>query len=244
MSLCTTRGVGAYVASEAHTAAYGRFYVRQATRPVIFFTGGASGDRDFLDNGASANQLTPRLVEMGVPIISADFGGPNLYGNDTTQTRIGQIWTYVKTLMDTKTDKFIGIGVSKGFTALANYTRNNPNNVAALVGIVPGVSLTNVYADNASLQAGIDAAYTDHATFLTALPTHDPLLNTATHASQGTPMKLIWGDSDTTVRPADIATFASAVGASTKILAGATHLTTPPQVDPWLDIQPFIAPYV
>lgn len=245
MSLATRRGVGQYVAAEAHTAAHGRLYKPDATkRPVIYFTGGPGDDRDFLTATASGSQIAPVLADAGVPIISAAFGGADLWGNDTTQTRIGQAWTQIKTELGTKTDKFIGIGVSKGALALLNYTRNNPGNVAAILGIVPVVNLTNVYTDNAASQAAIDAAYTNHATYLTALPTHDPALNTATHASQAIPMRLIYGSADVTVRPADVASFAAAVNAQVRVSNGTDHLTTGPAVDPQADVLNFISPYL
>lgn len=243
MTVCATYGVGQYVASEAHTAIFGRLYKPSTKRPVIFFTGTA-GSSAFLTSSASGSQISPRLVDVGIPFISGDFGGANLYGNDTTQTRIGQLWTFVKTLLGTPTDKFIGIGVSKGMTALLNYARANPGNVAALVGIVPGVSLANVYTDNVGLQAGIDAAYTNHASYLAALPTHDPMANQSTHASQGIPMKFFTGDADTVVRPADVQSFGAAVGATVKTFTGTDHLTTAPQVDPVEDVLKFIAPYL
>lgn len=239
------RAVGQYVAAEASTVVASALYKADGVkRPIIFFTGDTSSDRDFLTTPASGSQIAPRLVDLGVPIVSAVFGGAALWGNDTCQTRIGQAWTYVKAQMGCKADKFIGIGISKGAQALLNYTRNNPSNVAALVGIVPVVNLPNVYADNAGLQAQIDTAYTDHATYLTALPTHDPNANTATHLSQGIPIKLISGTSDATVRPADVASFGAAVGATVQSKSGTDHLTTAPAVDPVEDVLKFIAPYL
>lgn len=241
----TRRDVGGYVASEASTLAAGKLYAPTASkRPIIYFTGQTANDTDFLTSSASGSQIAPRLADVGVPFISAVFGGANLWGNDTTQTRIGQAWTYVKAQMGCKTDKFIGIGVSKGALALLNYARNNPSNVAAIVGIVPVVNLPNVYADNASLQAEIDTAYTNHATYLTALPTHDPNANAATHLSQAIPMEFIYGASDTVVRPADVSAFATAVGASKQSKAGTDHLTTAPAVDPVEDVWKFISQYV
>lgn len=243
----TIRGVGEYVAAEAHTVAFGRLYKPDATRrPVVYFTGGPGDDRDFLTATASGSQITPGIVDGPVSfgVISAAFGGAEQWGNDTTQTRIGQAWTQVKSQLGTKTDKFVGIGISKGALALLNYARNNPSNVAAIVGIVPVVNLTNFYADNAASQTNIDAAYTDHAGYLAALATHDPNLNTATHLSQAIPMKLFYGTSDASIRSADVTSFASAVGATAQSMGATTHLTTAPAIVPTGDILSFIGPYL
>lgn len=245
-ALCTSRGVGQYVASEAHTLAYGRRYKADGTmRPVVYFTGGPGDDRDFLTSTASGSQIAPFLAHAGVPVISAAFGGANQWGNDTSQTRIGQAWTFVKTVLGTKTDKFVGIGVSKGATALLNYTRANPANVAALLLIVPAVNLTDIHDNNRSGNAAnIETAYTNLAGWQAAAATHDPALNTATHASQAIPMFLIYGDSDTTIAPSTVTSFAGAVGAATQLVTGTDHLTTAPAINPVTDVWAKINRYI
>jgi hypothetical protein len=243
MGLCESVALGGYVAAEASSATYARLYRPDATkRPIIYFTGGPGDARDYLTATSSGSQIGPSLAES-VPVISAAFGGGNQWGNDTSQTRIGQLWTYVKSQLGTKTDKFVGIGVSKGMTALLNYTRANPGNVAALLGIVPAVNVSDIHDNNrGGNQASIDTAY--GAAWAANAATHDPALNTTTHASQAIPMKLIYGDSDTVVIPSTVTAFASAVGA-TAVSKGATdHLTTAPAIDSYVDVWKFIAPYV
>lgn len=248
MTLCTARGTyGA--GSELATWAWGRTYQPDASkRPVIYFTGANGDDRDFFNTAASGSQIAPRLVDVRIPFISAAFGSPPYaWGNDTSQTRIGQAWTQVKAALGTKTDKFVGIGVSKGATALLNYTRNNPANVAALLLIVPAVNVDDIYTNNRNgLATEIDTAYGGAGSWSTAKATHDPSLNEATHASQAIPMKLIYGDSDTTVIPSTVTGFASAVGASviTQAEAGKGHLDTAPTIDPVEDVLKFIAGYL
>ena len=242
--LCTSRGVGQYVASEAHTLAYGRLYKPDASRrPVIYFTG-LSSDRNFIEGTASASHVPPRLARLGVPFISAEFGGTGLWGNATTQTRIGEAWAYVKAALGTRTDKFIGVGVSKGATAVLNYARANPSDVAALVLIVPAVDVSDIYDNNRSGNAAqIDAAY--GGDWAGSKATFDPALNTATHASQAIPMKLFYGGADTTCTPATITAFATAVG-GTAVNVGADldHLTVGPEIDPVEDVWEFVASHV
>lgn len=247
MPLCTSRGVGQYVASEAHTFAFGRLYKADVTRrPLIFFTGGPGDDRDFLTAAASAKQLAPALADLGIPIASAAFGGAAQWGNDTAQTRIGQLWAYAKAQLGTKTDKFVGIGISKGATALLNYARNNPGNLAALLLVVPATGVSDIHDNNRSgLAAEIEAAYGGAAGWAAAAAAHDPSLNTAAHRAQGIPMKLFYGGADTTVVPATVASFASAVGVPA-INKGATldHLTTAPALDAYTDVWKFVSSYV
>lgn len=244
MALCTSRGVGQYVASEAHTLAYGTSYRMNSTkRPVIFFTGGPGDDRDFITGGTA--QIPPVLAEKGVPIISAAFGGGDQWGNDTSQTRIGQAWTYVKSALGTRTDKFVGIGVSKGATALLNYTRSHSANVAALVLIVPAVNVSDIHDNDRSGNAvHIENAYGGLAAWQAAAPTHDPALNTATHASQAIPTFILYGGSDTVCIPSVVTSFATAVGASVQSMGATDHLTTAAAVQPISDLWAKINAYI
>ena len=242
----TSRGVGEYVASEAHTLAFGRLYKKDASkRPLIYFTGGPGDDRDFLTSSASGAQLAPRLAEIGLPVISAAYGGGGQWGNDTTQTRIGQAWSFVQTRLGTNTDKFVGIGVSKGATALLNYTRNNPTNVAALFLIVPAVNVADIHDNNRSgLATEIENAYGGSAGWASAASTHDPAQQTAAFAALGLPVQMHYGADDTTVLPSVVQSFASATGFAAVQHSGTDHLTTGPALDPVEDAWKFLAAYV
>lgn len=245
MALCTTRSVGGYVASEAATISVDRLYKPNASkRPVIVFLNGGD-DREYLTSVAAGSHIYPVLVEYGIPFISAAFGGALLWGNATTTTRIGEAWTYVKAITGCKTDKFVGIGVSKGFTAMANYTRANPANVAALVGIVPAVNVSDIYDNSRPLasQAEINAAYPSGG-WAANKATRDPALNIATAASQAIPTKLIYGTSDTTTLASTITSYATAVGATAVSKGAYGHADTGPQINPNADVMDFISPYL
>lgn len=240
-----SRSVGGYAPGEAATTIVGRLYKNDSTkRPVIYFTGGPGDDRDFLTAPASGSQIAPRLVDAKIAVISAAFGGAAQWGNDTAQARIGQAFSFVQATLGTKGDKFVGVGISKGATAMLNYARNNPSKVAALVLIVPAVNVSDIYDnDRSGLAAAIDAAY--GGSWASAKATHDPALNTATHAAQGIPMKLCYGGADTTIMPQTVLDFAAATGA-TAVQIGPTldHLTTAPAMDPIGDVLAFIDPHL
>lgn len=242
--MATSRGVGLYVAAEAHTCVWGRPYKPDATRrPVVYFTGGAGDDRNFLTAAGSGNHIPPVLSEAGVPLISAAFGGAEQWGNDTTITRIGQAWTQVKSQLVTKTDKFVGIGVSKGYAALDNYARANPNNVAALIGIVPAADVSDIFDNNRSgLAANINAAYGGN--WAASKATHDPNLNRAGRLALGIPTLLIYGDNDTTVLAPNVVAYAAAIGAEARSVGAFGHLDSAPQIDPVEDILGFLDAYV
>ncbi len=211
-------------------------------RPVIYFTGSNGNDRDFLDTSASASQLAPALASVGYPVYSAQFGSPPYaWGNDTCQTRIGQAFTNVQVTLGTATDKIILIGVSKGATASLNYARNNPTKVAAIIGVVPAVNVSDIYDNNRSgLAAEIDNAYGGNWSGNKA--THDPALNTATHASQAIPTRFYYGTNDTTVIPSVVTAFAAAVPSVSLVSSATDHLTTGPGIDPD-SVLAFLEPY-
>lgn len=245
--LCTSRGVGQYVAAEAHTLAYGRLYKQDGSkRPLIYFTGGNGDDRDFLTTPASGSQIAPALADRGVPMISAAFGGTYEWGNDTAIARIGQAWTYVKAQLSPKQDQFVGIGVSKGATALLNYARANPANVAALLLIVPAVDVSDIHDNNrGGNAAGIETAFGGAAGWASAAATHDPSLNLATHKSQSIPIKMLYGGGDTVITPASVKHFADGTGALASQISPTTdHLTTAPAIDPDADVWTFLGSYV
>lgn len=221
----TSRGIGVYVASEAHTCASGRLYKGSSSRrPVVYFPGGVGGDRKFLDDSTTGSQIGPLLAECGYPIISAAFGGPSLWGNSTTATRIGQAWTQVKSQLSTATDKMLLIGVSQGATAALNYAKSNPSNVAAIVGIVPAVDIQDIDTNNRG--GASTAIQTAHG----GAPSD--ALTPAKNASSFTaiPQKLYYASDDTTVIPSTVTTFAATSGASTVNLGAVGH--TAATVDP------------
>lgn len=214
----TVRGVGVYVASEAHTCLSERLYKRTATRrPVVFFPGGVGGDRKFLTSTVDGSAVALALAEAGFPLISAEFGGPSLWGNATTATRIGQAWTQVKTELNTLTDKMLLVGVSQGATAAFNYAKSNPTNVAAIVGLVPAVDIQDIHTNNrngsaASIEAAHGGAPPD------AL---NPADNTASFTA--IPHKLYYASDDTTCIASLTTTFAAASGGTTVNLGAVGH---------------------
>lgn len=215
------RGRDAAAASEYYQAARERTYRADASRrPVLVFTGANGAEREFLTAAASGAHLTPILADVGYPLISAQFGSPPYaWGNDLSQTRIGQAWTMVKARLGTKTDKFIGVGVSKGFTALARYARANPANVAALIGLVPAVSPIDIYTNNRSgLAAEIAAAYGGAAGWLAVDQDIDALANAAAHTI---PMQLHYASDDPVILPSTVTDFVAACASSEAVALGA-----------------------
>ncbi len=243
-SLKMTRGVGEYVKNEAHTCLFGPTYEPDGTRrPAIVFTGGPGDDRDFLTSIASGSTIYPTLARAGIPMLSAEFGGPAQWGNDTSKRRIGQAWRRATSQLGTRADKFVGIGVSKGYVALDNYARENPTSVAALVGIVPAANVSDIYDNNRSgLRPRISAAY--NGDWPGAAATHDPSRNIVVRAGLGIPTLLIAGERDETVLPETVADYGAAIGAAVKTKTGADHMTTAPAVEPLEDLLAFLLPYL
>lgn len=226
MGHVTSRGVGQYVASEAHSSLHNRFYHSdRSRRAVIFFPGGVGGDRKFIDDPVNGSQTALALSSAGFPLLSATFGGASKWGNSTTVTRIGQAWTYAQTLLGTKTDKLLLVGVSQGATAAFNWAKDNVSQVAAVVGLVPAVDIQDIHTNNrGGNTAAIEAAYGGSA----PPDSSNPADNTETLS--GLPIKIWYSTDDVVVDPPTITTFAQATGITAISLGAVGHTaeTVPP----------------
>lgn len=219
IATCTATGVDTAAGSDDWTVLFPYLYQANGRkRPVIVFTGGPGDDRDFIVTAASGAHVPPVLATAGWPLYSAEFGGTNLWGNPTTVTRIGQAWTKVKALMDTAVDQFIGIGVSKGATALLNYAKDNPADVAGLALFIPAVDIQDMHTnDRAGSAASIAAAYGGGA----PPDSSNPADNTG--ALDAIPQEIWRSTNDTACVQSVVDSYATAVSATVHSLGAAGH---------------------
>lgn len=215
-ALGITCGIDASASNEVYELAADRTYSHDASiRPIIYFPGGTATHANFLTDLAQGNHLPPALANLGWPLISADFGGGSQLGNDNAIDRVGKAWTKVKAELGTATDKFIGVGLSQGATALFNYVKAGYGaNVAAIVSIVGAIPMDAIHDEDRGpgLQASINNAYGSSALWEAAKATHDPSAYAADLA--GLPIRLYYATNDPVYTEAEQLAFKAAVGSS------------------------------
>jgi alpha-beta hydrolase superfamily lysophospholipase len=182
---------------------------------------GATAGSEHLEPWLAANNTLPIFDLLGLPIISAKYGG-QVWGNDTAQTRVGDAIAYMTGgEFNAKTDKVLLLGVSMGGMLALNWARANPSKVAAIILFYPAVNLQWIH-DNGGA-ATTEAAYGGSlASFNAAVAAHDPLQHTAEYA--GVPIQMWYSDADTVVGTANQQAFLAAVsGIESHLLPGAGH---------------------
>lgn len=220
---------GAYVASE-HCLAYlpynwaadgtveGCIYCHGRGQLVSNTGTGPGPDDPAATPGTFA--IIDAIAKAGIPVLVADLGGATTWGITTVQTRIGQLKTYLQGTIGAKTGKIWLVGTSMGGLSALGYAGQNPTLVSAVVGIGPVSDLQDMVTNNrggwaAEINAQYSGGYSDATYGLTNNPT-----KMALNGDYGTmPIKLYYGNTDTTVVPATVTTLASDVGASCTTVA-------------------------
>lgn len=147
------------------------------TSRVVLACHNATGNALFADPVRAANNgvhpYLAYLASQGNIVISSLWGG-DLYGNDTQTSLLKEAadWGQANGGLNAPVGLF---GWSAGACSALNFWRRFPAEVHTVSLVTPIANLTNAYADNASLQASIDAAFggsyaTNGTTFSPSLP--------------------------------------------------------------------------
>lgn len=128
-------------------------------------------------SAAAPMQMLAGVIALGHPVLLADYGGANGWGQDDIvdpSGAIDDVLTYAAATYGVRTDQVIVAGESAGSVSAQVWASRRPQQTAALwcVAVIPG--LDDFYQANPSIQAAIDSAYGGHPTYLTQLSTHDP----------------------------------------------------------------------
>lgn len=235
-----SRGVGVYVASEAHNFMWDRL-AKPGGRVVVSCQGSHSTADSILTAGwERANALSA----AGYVLVQGDLAQTTTqgtFGNATSETRVGQLRTFAlgSSAPVPAAGKVHLIGGSGGVAAALNYARANPGNVASIYGMVPLVDIEDVYNNRTDVditQAEIDAAYTDHAGFLAAMPARNPSRAGNQAALAGIPIRLAYSTNDPYITVASVLGYVAAVNAAggnaTAFSMGAVGHDTP-GLDPY-----------
>jgi hypothetical protein len=171
VDLQVIEGRDEYAPGERHAAVAAA--TEEAGRLVIFFTGAAGNERRFVEDEYAP--VTGALAAAGLPVISAEFGGGYAWGNDASIDRIGRLWRFGVEGLGARDDRLLGVGVSKGATALLNYARRRRGDVAAVAALIPALDLAAIHDRSEDMAAEIEAAYDGASGYAKAVDRYNPM---------------------------------------------------------------------
>lgn len=211
----------AVVAGEKAYINYSRRERWDGTSPLVLAFHGADGNERFNDpvTASGVNHLyCQAIAAAGFVVISSLWGGET-WGNDAGTAKVAEAvtWAGANGIKTTKVGAYAG---SHGAAVALNYWKANPSKVGACVLIVPALNLDNVYTDNVTQQADMNAAY--GGSYATNGLAHSP------HRFSGdidglAPVLVYYANDDTVIRAADVTSFATAMGVNATELGAGGH---------------------
>jgi len=226
-------GVGRYATGEADVLITRRTYRPDGTRRGIIYCHGA-GERAISLLNSNSNKteeavLFQTLAEAGFPLVACDLGTGtgtttgDSWGNTNAQARVADAITWLQSPSGggAKTGQVLMLGISMGNSTMINYAKNNPSNVAAMVGIIPVSDLDDIRNnDRNSYRSWIDTAY--GVTYPAALPAG---ANPATSYSGavGIPYKTWYAADDTIVMASTVLALTAAIGGTATSVGNLGH---------------------
>lgn len=215
MTYCASRGVGQYVAGEAHEWVFAR-HTKPGARGVVYAQG-SHGLANVLRFGTWDQPAGRAIADRGYQAIAGDLSQTltqGTFGNDTARSRVGSLKTFLQGTIGAASGKVWGFAGSGGCTALLNYARQNPTHFAALVLLNPLIDPQDFYDNNRGgttiPKTELEAAYGGSAAaFAAAMPAHNPARNTG--ELTGVPMRLYYSTNDPYIPVATVTAFAAAV---------------------------------
>jgi S-formylglutathione hydrolase FrmB len=219
MGYATSRGVGQYQATLAHSALYSRLYKPGSARGVIVCGSVNSTDDSWITSDANGQLVAKAVADSGFSLIGTSSDA--LWGNSAALTRVSNLKTYFQGSLPLAAAGTVDlIGISQGATTALNWAKANPTLVRRIALLVPAVDIQDIYTnDRGSLAAGISAAYggapPDAST---------PAKNAASFT--GFTMKIWRATDDPICTPTTVDAFATATGATTASLGAVGHSIT------------------
>lgn len=167
------------------------------------------------------------MAETGLCVVAVD--APS-FGNDAALDRIDDVIAWAAAELGADIDRVSFIGDSRGATTALNWAWRHPSQLGAAALRIPAVALEQVHDNDLppGVAAEIEAAYGGLAGYETALPDRDP-----SHSNQVPLIQAIadrcrawYSTDDPWILPAQVTTWAAAVGVDLRILGDVDH-------DPW-----------
>lgn len=203
--LSSTRGNGRYVAAEDdYTIGTARGWAGEKPR-LVYCHGATSTALEVLTHPEQVALIQALAQDYLVTV--ADLGY-DPYGSDLGVTRIGQVLDWQASAFGA-TGPAVLVGASGGVLNAMNYAKRFPEDLSAVVGIIPALDILDIYTQNPSLQAGIDSAYGGTYIDATHGPDHSPV-QFADELDPDLPIALFYASNDTMARPVQVFDFADA----------------------------------
>lgn len=173
----TFRGVGQYVASEAHR---GVLPPNPAPRVALYLQGSHSLADSVTFSLAGCYDVAQALARSGYLVLAGDLSqttSQGTYGSDTARSRAGSLRTFAQGTLGGASGKVWIFAGSGGVTAAANYARQNPTNVAAIYATNPLLDVQDFHDNRVDVSitaAEVEAAYGGLSAYNAAMPAHNP----------------------------------------------------------------------
>lgn len=215
MSMWTQYGVGDITAAESFIISKPKNYLGPK-RAVIYCHGDEGTNPAAIQylQYVQRSTLIASIANNGHFLLSADLGGNATWGNNTVIARITSAVNYML-LQGVSPGKITLLLGSMGTVGGYAWAAANLGLVSCVVGMLPVVDLTDVWANNrGGYTATINAAYGGAYSEAAFGAQHNPKTMALAGAYAGMPMQLWYGTTDAIVIPATVVAFQAAVGAS------------------------------
>lgn len=226
MSISVTSGVGIVTANERQIIIAPSQTISIPKYPVMLTHGAGSG-ADVGVNYGNQTVMVNNLARSGVVSISADYGGPQTWGNDRAMLSMTETFNYLQTRSDVRKGKVSIHGGSMGGLNALVWASANLDKVACLSLEIPVIDLLGIWRYNISgFQSIINGAY--GGLFNVGLAsTKDPLTMAFNGVFKNIPILVNYGDTDAICIPEKTEEFLTylSMGTGNKLSGGHAEST-------------------
>lgn len=172
---------------------------------VIFVHGAGEGALSWMSISLRI-PIFKSLAGAGFTVLATDLGGPQTWGNDSSQAGIMSSYNYLQTLPDVLSGPVFLLGQSMGGLASFIWAANNKDKVLALSTILPVTNLENVHARGDYHTDLINAAYGVAYNEASMGAKRNPIKLAQAGSLSGVKAQIWYGLGDTLCRPVDATT--------------------------------------
>lgn len=150
MTLWSSHGIGRIAPGEADVVLLPSAYPQDGSAVGIVYCHASGGSALSASNPVShpGEWTLVRSLAERYPVVVADLGGPQTFGNDLALARIGAAGGYLRTAWGARQAPMVLVGTSMGALAALSYAAAHRDDVATVVGVLPLVDLDAAYSAN------------------------------------------------------------------------------------------------